>query len=281
MKIAYGTYAMPTVPLEEAFPALARIGYDGVEICISPKHVGSLPDAMNAERRQALRGLLEEHDLGVPALFITGGLWTRDEAQKASTMEQLRTCAQLARDLGVGEVPVLAMGIGGKRDEWEEISADLVALLGEYGELAEEEGFLLAAEAHFGAAVYNVERAVWLFSTVAHPRVKMHFDIVHMFLAGASEADAVKALVPYTGHTHITDAIRNADGTFQLVLLGQGELDAVAYVLAMEEAGWDDFITLEVSAMVWSKPEYDPIAAAEFCYETLANAFDEAGVARG
>ena len=34
VKIAYGTYAMPTVALEDAIPALADIGYDGVEICI-------------------------------------------------------------------------------------------------------------------------------------------------------------------------------------------------------------------------------------------------------
>jgi len=44
MKIAYGTYAMPTLSLEKAFSALAEIGYDGVEICIGPKHPGSMPD---------------------------------------------------------------------------------------------------------------------------------------------------------------------------------------------------------------------------------------------
>ena len=135
MRIAYGTYAMPTVPLEEAFPALAEIGYDGVEICISPKHIGAMPDEMDAGRRARLRAGLTASNLGVPALFITGALWTRDAAQKAATMDHLRTCAQLARDLGVGDTPVLAMGIGGKRDEWDDIRDDLVALLGEYADL--------------------------------------------------------------------------------------------------------------------------------------------------
>tara|TARA_Y100001001_G_scaffold70499_1_gene68518 strand:+ start:272 stop:445 length:174 start_codon:yes stop_codon:yes gene_type:complete len=36
MKIAYGTYAMPETRLEEAIPLLAGIGYDGIEICVSP-----------------------------------------------------------------------------------------------------------------------------------------------------------------------------------------------------------------------------------------------------
>ena len=48
MKIAYGTYALPQMSLEEAFPVLAEIGYDGVELFIGPKHVGAmLEDYLN------------------------------------------------------------------------------------------------------------------------------------------------------------------------------------------------------------------------------------------
>ena len=60
-----------------------------------------------------------------------------------------------------------------------------------------------------------------------------------------------------------------------------GELDCVEYVRAMKDAGWDDFITIEVSAMVWSKEGYDPVAAAELSYETISNAFEAACVTRG
>jgi inosose dehydratase len=280
MKIAYGTYAMPTVPLEEAFPALADIGYDGIEICLSPKHVGSLPEEMNAARRACLKELLVAHNLGVPALFITGSLWTRDAEQHQANVERVRACAALARDLGMREPPVLAMGIGGGRKDWDDIRDELVTLLQEYAKVAEGEDFVLAGEAHCGAAVYNSERAMRLFDMVGSPRVKMHFDIVHMFLAGENEEEAVQRLVPYTAHTHITDAIRNADGSFQLVLLGQGELDSTAYMRAMKAAGWTDFITLEVSMMVWGKEGYDPLAAARESYAAITKAFTEAGVRR-
>jgi len=281
MKIAYGTYAMPTVPLEEAFGALARIGYDGVEICISSRHVGASPEEMNAARRRGLRDLLKTHNLGVPALFVTGHLYAANDDEQAATMEQLRVCAQLARDLGMSEPPVLAMGIGGGRDAWDAVREVLPEQLGAYGELARQEDFIIAGEAHCGAAVDRSERVVWLMDAVADPRVRFHFDIVHLFLAGEPIADAVKTLVPYTAHTHITDAVRHADGTFKLVLLGQGELDATTYMRAMADAGWDDFITLEVSTMVWSQEGYDPLKAAQYCYESLVNAFEQAGVARG
>ena len=283
MKIAYGTYAMPTVPLEEAFPALANMGYEGVEICISPRHVGSMPEEMDAARRKTLRGLLEDNALDVPALFPIGTIhiYTDDADQHRANLELMRTCAQLARDLGMGEPPCIATGIGGRSDDWDTIKDKIVELLGDYAEVAEQEDFILAGEAHFGAAVDRSERAVWLFSTVNHPRIKMHFDIVHMFLAGEEIEDSVKALVPYTGHTHITDARRCPDGSFSLLLLGQGELDSTTYVRAMHEAGWDDFITLEVSGQVWGREDYVPFAAAEFCYAVLNGAFERAGVPRG
>ena len=98
---------------------------------------------------------------------------------------------------------------------------------------------------------------------------------------GPEVEEAVSRLVPYTAHTHITDARRHTDGSFELVLVGQGELDATAYVRAMHEAGWDDFITLEVSAMVWSQEDYDPTQAAQVSYDAVCGAFERAGVPRG
>jgi sugar phosphate isomerase/epimerase len=156
----------------------------------------------------------------------------------------------------------------------------MVELLRDYARLAEREQFILAGEAHCGAAVDRSQRVVWLMKSVNHPAIRFHFDIVHLFLAGEKIEEAVKTLVPYTAHTHITDARKHSDGTFDLLLLGQGELDSVRYVKAMHEAGWKDFITLEVSTRVWSKPEYDWVAAAKFCYATLDNAFRQAGVPR-
>ncbi len=239
MKIAYGTYAMPTVSLEDAFPALADIGYDGVEVCISPKHVGAMPDQMDAARRKGLRRLLSDQGLGVPALFLAGHIFTESAEEHGRTLEHVRRCAQLARDLGMREPPVLALGIGGRTQQWETIRDDLVRLLGDYAALAEKEDFVLAGEAHCGAAVDRVERAVWLLDTVNDPRVRLHFDIVHFYLSGEEIEDAVRTLVPYTAHTHITDARKHPDGSFDLLLLGQGDLDSVTYVRAMHEAGWD------------------------------------------
>ena len=280
MKIAYGTYAMPTVSLEEAIPILAQIGYDGVEICIGPKHIGSTPDEIDGVRREELKRLLQQHSMGVPALMVLRHIFEEDEDAHRDNLEHIRRVAQLARDLDIGKAPVIAMGIGGKSDLWERQRDQIIRRFKDYAQLASEEGFILAGEAHCNAAVDRSDRALWVIKAVDSPSIGLHFDIVHFYLAGERIEDSVRKMIPITTHTHITDARIHADGTFDLLLLGQGDLDTVAYVKAMHEAGWTDFITLEVSARVWSKEGYDPIVAASFSYTTLNNAFRAAGVPR-
>jgi len=278
MKLAYGTYAMPTVPLEEAIPGLADIGYDGIEICVGPnRDRGDLAD-FDAARRAALRQSLGDAGLGLPALFMLGSVFTPDAAAHQANLERLREAAQLARDLGMAGPPVLALGFGAGRDQWDDIRSRMVDLLGDYAALAEEHDFILAGEAHTGAAVNCSERITWLLDTVGSPRVRLHFDIVHLFLAGEPITAAVQRLLPYTAHTHVTDAIRKDDGSFALVLPGTGQLDLVEYVGAMHEYGWDSFITLEISTMVWSQPEYDVWGAAQHCYDVMQAAAAQAGV---
>ncbi len=153
------------------------------------------------------------------------------------------------------------------------------AALDRHLELASDEGFALAVEAHCNAMIDRTERAIWLMEALDNPLIRLHFDIVHFYLAREPIAETVHKLVPYTAHTHVTDA-RIYDDKFELLLLGQGELDCVEYVKAMHEAGWTDFITVEVSTMVWSKQDYDPLEAASLSYKTLDKAFKEAGVTR-
>ena len=277
MKLAYGTYAMPTVPLEEAIPGLARIGYEGIEICLGPNHVGAELTDFDPGRRASLRALLAEHHLGVPALFMLGSIYTPDAQAHQDNLARVRQAVQLARDLGVDEPPVIAIGFGARQDQWDEVREPLAALLRDYGSLADELDFTLAGEAHAGAAVNCSDRIIWLLDRVGHPRVRLHFDIVHLFLSGEPISQSVLRLLPYTAHTHVTDAIRKPDGGFTLVLPGTGDLDLVEYVGAMKRFGWEDFITLEISTMVWSQPDYDVWGAAQHCYDAMTAAATKAG----
>ncbi len=280
MKIAFGTYAMPQSPLEDAIPLLAEIGYDGVEICLSPRHIGSMPAEINSERRKRIRDMLREHGMGIPALFMTGQIFQEDDSEHQRNLEHTRRTIQLARDLGMADAPVLAMGIGGKTDQWDSVRGRVVSRFRDFAALGGQEGFVMAGEAHCGASVDRSDRALWLINAVDSPCARLHFDIVHFYLSGENESEAVRRLLPLTAHTHITDARKHPDGSFDLLLLGDGDLDATEYVKAMQQGGWNDYITLEVSARVWGRADYDCVKAAEISYESLQHAFISAGVGR-
>ena len=37
MRIGYSNWGMPKVPIEEAIPAVAKMGYEGLEITVTPQ----------------------------------------------------------------------------------------------------------------------------------------------------------------------------------------------------------------------------------------------------
>jgi sugar phosphate isomerase/epimerase len=281
MKLAYGTYAMPTLPLEEAIPFLAGMGYAGVEFCIGPDPFNSEPGQIDAARRACLRSLLARYQLAIPAMMIIRRSVLADEVIQRANLDHVCRVAELARDLGAGAVPVISMGFGGKSDQWQTQREVIVARLGEYAQTAAREGFVLAGEAHQGAAVDRSSRALDVINSVASPHVRLHFDIVHLHLAGEREQDAVRALLSITAHTHVSDAHRLADGGFEFRLPGQGDVDMAAYVRAMHDNGWTGLLTMEISTRLWSQPGYDPLAAARICYDNMITAFAQAGVALG
>ena len=115
MKIAYGTYAMPMLSLEHALNMIKDVGYDGVELCISPKH-NSMPADLDAAKREKLKGLLKEYNLGVPSLFMLGSALTEDKKAHEERLDLTRQVVELSRDLdqafGYQGWPVLLEKIG-------------------------------------------------------------------------------------------------------------------------------------------------------------------------
>jgi sugar phosphate isomerase/epimerase len=67
---------------------------------------------------------------------------------------------------------------------------------------------------------------------------------------------------------------------FEFLIPGEGPFDFVEYLEEMHKAGYEGYITAEVSMAVQRRPDYDPLAAAELCYRTLDRAFQEAGIER-
>jgi len=279
MKIAYGTYGMPNVAPEEALRRLAEMGYDGVEIAVAPKYP-TAPEKLGAEERARLKELLAELELGVPALMLLTNVLAEGGDAHRENLESLRKAAELAVDVLAEGCRVITTTLGGATQKWEAQRDEFAGRLRDFASVVSDAGCLLAIEPHYGGAVDRPDRALWLLEAIDSPVVKLNFDISHFDLLGLTLEETVPVLVPHSIHTHVKDG-RKLEKGIEFLLPGQGAFDYVAYLEAMRSAGWNDYITVEISGMIWSREDYDPFAAAKYSYDTLDSAFRRAGIDRG
>ena len=279
MKLGYSTWGMPKVPIDRALAHLAGLGFGGVELTVIPGYATDLSTLDGGERRR-IRDLYRRHGLDLPAIAAHTTFLETDAARHAANMERLAGAVDLAVDLAQGPTPpAVNTTPGGRPDEWEAVRERLVDRIGETARRAGEKGVTIALEPHVGACVDRPDRVLYLLERVNSPYLKLNFDISHFDVIGMSIEETVPVLAPHSVHTHVKDQ-RGRAPQHEFLIPGEGTFDYVRYLKAMQAAGYEGYITVEVSVMVQRRPDYDPYAAATLSYRTLADAFEKAGIER-
>ncbi len=277
MRIGYCTWGTKTVDIEQAIPAIAEIGYRGIELAVAPGYPTDLY-TLDSARRQRIAQLLEQHDLVLTAVAGHTSMCEGDPEKNAANMQRLRDSIDLAGELAQsGEPSIMVSLVGGRAEDWEgmrEVIAERATDLGDY---AAQRGVTLAVEPHSGNALDTPDKAVWLIDQVDHPAVRLNFDISHFDIIGIGIDECVPQMVPYSVHTHVKDQ-RGRYPDHEFLTPGSGPFDFVHYLEAMHRAGYTGFIGMEVGVMVQRKPGYDPFVDAALGYYALVHAFNESGV---
>jgi sugar phosphate isomerase/epimerase len=276
MKIGYCTWGMMNVPIEEAISAIARIGYQGIELAVTPNWPTDL-DTLDTPKRKRIAELLAQYNLILTAVAGHTSMCEDDPARNATNLQRLRDTIDLAAELAQpGQPSIVASLIGGREDEWDakkELIAERVFQLGEY---AANQKVILAVEPHCGTAFDLPEKALWLMEKLNHPAVRLNFDISHFDIRGINIDDCVPTIAPWSIHTHVKDQ-RGLYPNHEFLTPGSGPFDFVHYLRAMHQTGFAGFIGMEVSVMVQRKPGYDPFIDAALGYYALRHAFNESG----
>lgn len=277
MRIGYSLWGMPRVPVEESFPALAAMGYQGIELSVRQEWNTELAALDDAYRARIAR-LLDENGLVLTAVAAHQSLVDLDEGVTDASMAYLRESIDLAAELAQpGEPSIVASLVGGAPDDWEDrkqLLAERILALGEY---AQQQGVILAVEPHSGTALDLPDKTTWLLDAVAHPAVKLNFDISHMDVMGIGIDECVPSMAPYAVHTHVKDQ-RGLWPKHEFLTPGEGPFDFEHYLKAMDAAGYQGFVVAEVSVMVQKRGDYEPMAHAQLAYDTLERAFRATGV---
>ena len=280
MLLSHSTWGMPRVPIDVAVAHCAGLGFDGLELTVIP---GWVTDAagLDAGERRRIRALYDDHGLALCGLSGNTPLLAASVTDHASDMARLRGYLDLAAELQrPGGRLTVSTTSGGDPDSWELSKGMLVDRFGELAQYAQRSGVLIGMEPHVGAALHRPEQALWLLEQVVSPGLTIHFDISHFNVQGMAMEPVIAQLAPHSAHTHVKDE-RGMAPDHEFLVPGEGEMDYVRYLKAMQRAGYDGHIVVEISLMVQRRPDYDPLAAATRSYRVLAGAFDDAGIVRG
>lgn len=277
MKLAYGNYGMPQTPVATMLRTVAEIGYDGLELCVAPGYP-TAPDQLSRSARHELRTLLAGEQLEIASMMLAKiPVLTGDPSQHQQNLDYLRRVLELRNELGCAVE--ISSTLGGKSAEWEKDRQRMAAVVAEWADVAQAAGAIFAFEPHVGGLVNSPQRARWLIERLNHPALRLNFDYSHFELVDIPLEQAVEQLIPWAAGVHIKD-VSGREPDFRFLLPGEGHLDYAHYLSLLRQAGYDGYITIEISGQIFNAPGYDAVQAARFSYETAAGAFTRAGLAR-
>jgi inosose dehydratase len=274
---AIGTYGMKSMTPSDALRTIARIGYDGVEPCFIPGWPTD-PAKMSAADRTALRNLIDETGLAVPAILETLSI-TGAPDKRASNIERLKLATALCNELAPSKPPVVDTIIGGKSSDWERMKQVIAAELGDWARVGEQNKTTVCFKPHAAQTVNSAERALWLLKQVGSPYIRVVYDYSHFFVEGFTLTDSLKELFRYIAFVSVKDAVGKPEN-HQYLLPGDGNTDYLEYFRLLKQLGYSGFVGVEVSAQIQQEPGYEPVPTAQLCYDRLAPVFERAGIER-
>jgi len=270
MRLAYSTYALQSVDPFEAVERVKAIGYEGLELNCGDDWA-TAPSRFTGDQRERLKASYQEAGFLPPVMMNLIHLCGHDEDVNDKSARLKATC-ELARDLCWLDQPsVVTTTLGKQTGTWEEARETVVEKLRPYADLAADHNVILAAEAHVGQEMDTPEKAAWLVEAMDHPNLKLNFDYSHFLMLDIDLQHSIDLNAKHSVHTHIKDG-RVVDGKVQFALPGDDRLDLVDYLKRLRDSVLDVPITVEVSAQMWKREDYEPWETAAHCYSNLARA---------
>jgi sugar phosphate isomerase/epimerase len=237
--------------LARQFRFIADSGYQGVELApftIAPQ-VTDVPPARRAE----IVKLAREHRVDVIGLhwLLVGpeGLYVTDPdpAVRRKTTQYLKDLMGFCADVG-GKV--LVFGSPKQRNLQPGVTRDqarswLIEAFADALPVAQRAGVTLCLEplpppeCDF---IRTTTEAIDVITTLDHPHLRLVLDVKSMSgeqgLTGESIPDIIRRVAPFVAHVQANDA--------NLGYPGSGEIDFVPIFGALRDAGYDDFVSVEV-----------------------------------
>jgi inosose dehydratase len=275
--LGFSTYGLPGRSTVAALQAIARAGYDSVEIAVTLDRDAD-PQQQSAAERMRLRAALIDSGLALTSL-MENLRPLGPAAQHAADLERLKRAVELGHELSPAHPPLVQSVLGGRN--WEQERTLVRDRIADWVRVAESTRTVVCIKPHRFHAMSTPADALWLIEALGSPpQLKMIFDYSHYLFRDMPLAETVAAALPITAQIAVKDAVTEND-TVTFALPGSaGTVDYPSLLEQFHAGGFRGDVCVEVSAQLWKQPDYQGDAALTTCYEHLARAFVEAQVPR-
>jgi fatty-acyl-CoA synthase len=255
MKFTLNTLGAPAWTLEQTAQNARTYGYAGVDLRLIDGEVISL-EAVRANR-QRIKALFPLNELPVATLATSVRLATREPRIRQATLAEGHAWIDIAAELQVPVIRFFASRNPPELDVESSIQAvgEMLDLL---SERARQCGVKIGVETHDEfASARTVARALAFAPSDITGAI---WDMWHTARAGESPRECAELLGDRVINVHLKDARRMADG-WQLVLLGEGDIQVEEGLRSLETIGYDGYISVE-----WEKKWHPEIAEPEVAF---------------
>lgn len=282
MKLAFSTNAYLNHSFAEACKRLADIGYRGVEIMADVPH--AWPAYLLPEQKDGIREALKKHRLKISNInaFMMHAVddprqkywhpsWIEPDANyRRIRIEHTKKALSLAKDLGA---PCITTEPGGPLEgrPWNECLKLFVEMLKPVVEHAEKVGVPLLVEPEPDLLIETADQYLEFSEYFDTPFLGLNFDIGHFFCVKDDPAATVHKLAPLIRHVHLEDIA--ATRVHHHLIPGEGVIDFAATLKALDEVGYQDWVTIELYTC-----HENPDAAAKTARERVLAIAKKAGV---
>jgi sugar phosphate isomerase/epimerase len=239
--------------LERVAEAAREYGYEGIELRLIDGEVIN-PVLVQANLRR-IESLFGEGRTRIVGLGSSARFSMADASERAKNEAEVNALLDLAREL---QVPMVRI-FGGRVSDGDSLASAVDRLadsLNRCAEHAERAGVSIGLETHDdfsrSAAVAEV------LAKVPSRAVGALWDTHHPFRMGEPTAVVWANLANRLIHVHLKDAKRRADGGWDLVLLGEGEVPCREILRALALRGYNGWVSAE-----WEKKWHPEIAEPE------------------
>lgn len=273
MKIALFTGLYSNYPIERAFQAAAKNGYDAIEIGGFRPHAYA-PDLAKGGAAK-IRQLSKDYGLPIVSYAPenTGSPYSlvfEDPEMNRDSLEYFKLTLDMAKEIG-SEYCMFACnfpGYGRNREDVKKIFIDNMKVLAEHAEKIGQTIILEPVTPYEGTIIVSSDDVRWALDQVNSPRFKCMLDLAAPYTYGEPFSTYFEKMGKDCKHIHFVDCEKDSEDH---LIPGDGAMDFPRIVKYLKEIEYDGYLSLEL----FSRYNPEPDLAAARGIEVIRSLLEE------